>query len=118
MSGTADLPITTDGPAPLGETAPATVSREARYDSVGRIMRIAECKLANGTTRCEPGTLVVLRADGQVGEPVEPKRDDTFATMIQPINVSKLGREELFELGSRKPYRRFLEFPISASGCY
>lgn len=40
-----------------------------------------------------------------------------FSSMIQNINVSiDAGREELWELGRRGPYYKFMHFPVEISG--
>jgi hypothetical protein len=37
-----------------------------------------------------------------------------FSTMIQEINVPEgMDRAEIHELGRRRPYRRFVEFPVN-----
>lgn len=39
--------------------------------------------------------------------------DDCFKSMIQRVNIScELGRKELYELGKKGPYHRFVNFPV------
>lgn len=44
---------------------------------------------------------------------LEEKGDSIFSSNIQSINISvDLGREKIFELGRKQPYKLFAEFPV------
>lgn len=46
----------------------------------------------------------------------KPVKDFDFSAHCQNINIStNLGREELFELGRKGPYYRYITFPIDTS---
>lgn len=43
----------------------------------------------------------------------EPLNPGLYSSMIQRIKIStKLGREQLYELGRRGPYYRYVNFPV------
>jgi hypothetical protein len=46
------------------------------------------------------------------------KKESAYSSMLQPIKIStNLGRKELFELGKRGPYHRYINFPDEVPQC-
>lgn len=67
-----------------------------------------------------PGTtdLPLLGADERPPAllPEDPHAKGAFGQMIQHINITRnLGREQLFELGRKGPYHRYVSFPVELS---
>jgi len=100
-----------------GSDEPMSLAASGGIAQRENILMGSGCEMSNaGVITGASGSIWPTEIDGIDANGWNLESEDSYSAHLQTVTVSTdMGREELFELGRRGPYHRFVSFPIEVT---